>query len=51
MKGGIDMKQTYIPPEAILIRWQPTDIITVSGVTLFDEEGNPIGDSFYDIVD
>ncbi len=43
------MKQTYEAPEATVWYWQTNDIITVSAVTLYDAEGNPITDSFMDI--
>ena len=43
------MKQVYFPPEAEIVTWQATDIITASGVSLFDATGDPIGDSFDDI--
>lgn len=42
MKG----KELYMPPEAVIWQFQATDIITASAVSLLDEEGNPIWDSW-----
>ena len=42
----MEQKQPYMPPEAVIWPFQAADVITTSEVSLLDEEGNPIWDSW-----